>query len=49
MIGNHTQKYTARNPAIRWLTERWAANLDRAFGQVSDDPGGPPEQADRRR
>ena len=29
VIGNHTQKYTARNPAIRWLTERWVANLDR--------------------
>ena len=31
VIGNHTQKYTARNPAIRWLTERWVANLDRLF------------------
>jgi ubiquinone/menaquinone biosynthesis C-methylase UbiE len=39
VIGNHTQKYTARNPAIRWLTERWVANLERTFGQV--DGGGP--------
>ena len=45
VIGNHTQKYTARNPAIRLLTERWVANLDRTFGQVSGDGHGPPEQA----
>ena len=40
VIGNHTHKYTARNPAIRFLTERWVANLDRAFGQVSAGPQG---------
>jgi ubiquinone/menaquinone biosynthesis C-methylase UbiE len=45
VIGNHTQKYTARNPAIRLLTERWVANLDRTFGQLSRDAGGPPERA----
>jgi ubiquinone/menaquinone biosynthesis C-methylase UbiE len=45
VIGNHTHKYTARNPAIRLLTERWVANLDRTFGQVSGDGHGPPEQA----
>jgi ubiquinone/menaquinone biosynthesis C-methylase UbiE len=45
VIGNHTQKYTARNPAIRWLTERWVANLDRVFGQLSRDGGGPPAHA----
>ena len=39
VIGNHTHKYTARNPAIRLLTERWVANLDRTFGQVSRDRG----------
>jgi ubiquinone/menaquinone biosynthesis C-methylase UbiE len=38
VIGNHTHKYTARNPAIRWLTERWVANLDRVFGRVDRDP-----------
>jgi SAM-dependent methyltransferase len=38
VIGNHTQKYTARNPAIRLLTERWVANLDRVFGQVGSEP-----------
>ena len=31
VIGNHTQKYRARNPAIRWLTGRWVANLDQLF------------------
>jgi len=40
VIGNHTQKYTARNPAIRWLTERWVANLERAFAQLSRDTDG---------
>jgi ubiquinone/menaquinone biosynthesis C-methylase UbiE len=38
VIGNHTPKYTARNPAIRLLTERWVANLDRVFGQVGAEP-----------
>jgi ubiquinone/menaquinone biosynthesis C-methylase UbiE len=41
VIGNHIQKYTARNPAIRLLTERWVANLDRVFGEVSMAPGTP--------
>jgi ubiquinone/menaquinone biosynthesis C-methylase UbiE len=40
VIGNHTQKYTAKNPAIRWLTERWVANLDRVFAQVGREPVG---------
>jgi SAM-dependent methyltransferase len=39
VIGNHTQKYTARNPAIRWLTERWLANLDGVFQQIAAAPG----------
>jgi ubiquinone/menaquinone biosynthesis C-methylase UbiE len=38
VIGNHTQKYTARNPAIRLLTERWVANLDRVFAQLGPEP-----------
>ena len=45
VIGNHTQKYTARNPAIRLLTERWVANLDRVFDQVGADSSGPPAHA----
>ena len=28
VIGNHTNKYVAKNPAIRLLTERWVARLD---------------------
>ena len=45
VIGNHTHKYTARNPAIRLLTERWVANLDRLFAQIGGDPAGPPARA----
>jgi ubiquinone/menaquinone biosynthesis C-methylase UbiE len=45
VIGNHTQKYTAKNPAIRLLTERWVANLDRVFGQVDRDRGPAPQTA----
>jgi SAM-dependent methyltransferase len=45
VIGNHTPKYTARNPAIRWLTNRWVANLDRVFGQLSQEVAGPPARA----
>ena len=45
VIGNHTHKYTARNPAIRLLTERWVANLDRMFDLVGGDPAGPPARA----
>ena len=45
VIGNHTPKYTARNPAIRWLTRRWVANLDQVFAQVGADQGGPPQRA----
>jgi ubiquinone/menaquinone biosynthesis C-methylase UbiE len=44
VIGNHTHKYTARNPAIRLLTERWVASLDRVFDQVSRDRSGPPAE-----
>ncbi|MCI0688763.1 MAG: class I SAM-dependent methyltransferase, partial [Sporichthyaceae bacterium] len=40
VIGNHTPKYTARNPAIRWLTERWVANLDGVLGRIAADRGG---------
>lgn len=37
VIGNHTPKYSARNPAIRWLTQRWVANLDQLFTQLDSD------------
>lgn len=42
-IGNHTRKYTTSNPAIRWLTLRWVAQLERVLDQVATD------SADRRR
>jgi 2-polyprenyl-3-methyl-5-hydroxy-6-metoxy-1,4-benzoquinol methylase len=35
VIGNHTQKYTAKNPAIRWLTERFVARLDGMLGDIA--------------
>jgi SAM-dependent methyltransferase len=40
VIGNHTQKYTSSNPAIRWLTMRWVAGLERIFAQIAQDPWG---------
>jgi 2-polyprenyl-3-methyl-5-hydroxy-6-metoxy-1,4-benzoquinol methylase len=42
VIGNHTQKYTARNPAVRWLTQRWVANLDQQLARIAaqDTTGG---------
>ena len=39
VIGNHTHKYTARNPAIRWLTGRWVANLDHLLAQIAAHDG----------
>lgn len=43
VIGNHVQKYTARNPAVRWLTARWVARLEDVLDQVAasdrDDGG----------
>ena len=35
VIGNHTKKYTAKNPAIRYLTERWVKRLDGMIEQTS--------------
>jgi len=37
VIGNHTQKYTAKNPAIKWLTERFVDRLDGMVGQIAAD------------
>jgi ubiquinone/menaquinone biosynthesis C-methylase UbiE len=39
VIGNHTPKYTARNPAVRWLTQRWVANLDRQLARIATQHG----------
>src|SRR5829696_738921 len=40
VIGNHTNKYVAKNPAIRFLTERWVARLDGFLEKIgtSDNP-----------
>jgi ubiquinone/menaquinone biosynthesis C-methylase UbiE len=45
VIGNHVHKYSSKNPAIRWLTNRWVANLDAIFGRIATDPGGRAEAA----
>jgi SAM-dependent methyltransferase len=45
VIGNHTQKYTARNPAIRWLTMRWVAELERVLDRVAADAADRHERA----
>lgn len=39
VIGNTTPKYTSDNPAIRWLTERWVANLERIFDRIATADG----------
>jgi ubiquinone/menaquinone biosynthesis C-methylase UbiE len=45
VIGNTTPKYTSKNPAIRWLTDRWVANLEQAFDRIGGDPHGAPKRA----
>jgi SAM-dependent methyltransferase len=45
VIGNTTPKYTAKNPAIRFLTQRWVANLEEVFDRVAADPNGAPKRA----
>jgi SAM-dependent methyltransferase len=45
VIGNTTPKYTAKNPAIRFLTQRWVANLEEVFDRVAADPHGAPKRA----
>jgi hypothetical protein len=37
VIGNHTAKYTARNPAVRWLTSRFVDRLDGLVGDIAAD------------
>jgi SAM-dependent methyltransferase len=38
VIGNHTQKYTASNPVISWLTSRFVARLDGLVAEIAADP-----------
>jgi hypothetical protein len=37
VIGNHTKKYTAKNPAIKWLTQRFVTRLDALVGDIAAD------------
>lgn len=41
VIGNYCHKYTSRNPAIRWLTNRFLENLEAMLEAVdaADPPG----------
>lgn len=41
VIGNHTNKYVAKNPAIRFLTDRWVARLDRTLARIGAEPVAP--------
>ena len=41
VIGNHTNKYVAKNPAIRFLTERWVARLDDFLEQIGNSEAPP--------
>ncbi|MPZ88932.1 MAG: hypothetical protein GEU81_12840, partial [Nitriliruptorales bacterium] len=34
VIGNYCHKYTSRNPAIRWLTNRFLRQLDATLDAV---------------
>ena len=45
VIGNTTPKYTAKNPAIRYLTERWVGNLENILDHVSTHAAGAPKRA----
>ena len=38
VIGNSTPKYTAANPAVRWLTSRFVRRLDAMGGDIAADP-----------
>lgn len=40
VIGNHTAKYTAGNPAIRWLTGRFISRLDGLLTTIADESPG---------
>lgn len=41
VIGNHTDKYSAKNPAIRYLTERWVARLESVLDRIGQQPDAP--------
>ncbi len=37
VIGNHTKKYTASNPAIKWLTQRFVTRLETMVDAIAAD------------
>lgn len=40
VIGNHTNKYSAKNPAIKYLTERWVGVLEQMIERMAaEQPG----------
>jgi ubiquinone/menaquinone biosynthesis C-methylase UbiE len=41
VIGNHTDKYSAKNPAIRYLTERWVGRLESMLDRIGQQPSAP--------
>ena len=45
VIGNHSDKYTASNPAVRWLTARWVAKLEETLDGVAADAASPVDWA----
>lgn len=45
VVGNHTRKYTAKNPAIRWLTARWVDQLESMLDRVAAEQDGVPGRA----
>lgn len=38
VIGNHSEKHTSHNPAVRWLSSRFDDRLDALVGDVAADP-----------
>jgi SAM-dependent methyltransferase len=43
VIGNHCAKYDTKNPAVRWLTDRFLARLGATFGGLTADARNPLE------
>jgi 2-polyprenyl-3-methyl-5-hydroxy-6-metoxy-1,4-benzoquinol methylase len=41
VIGNHTNKYVAKNPAIRFLTNRWVGRLDGFLDRIGSSEAPP--------
>jgi 2-polyprenyl-3-methyl-5-hydroxy-6-metoxy-1,4-benzoquinol methylase len=44
VIGNHVNKYSSRNPAIRWLTMRWVRRFEQFLDRATACYDGEPER-----